>query len=138
MKKWEEDINVLFDELVPSSGKAASKAGEIIRAFCRIHYRWWNDGDQIGIGYGKETCNPAARFLKMNTNKVIANKIDAMWGAYAVRNEWYDDCIERLGKAILEYIEKNPGLKSVETDDMFDYRDVDEDVYDSWEDEDEY
>ena len=26
----------------------------------RIGYRFYNDGDQLGIGYGKETCNPAA------------------------------------------------------------------------------
>lgn len=26
----------------------------------RISYRNWNDGDHIGVGYGRETCNPAA------------------------------------------------------------------------------
>ena len=63
MTKNHERINQLFEELVPASGKAESLAGELVRAMARIGYRWYNDGDQVGIGYGRETCNPAARFL---------------------------------------------------------------------------
>ena len=48
--------HALFKELVPISGKADSLAGEIVRAISRIGYRFYNDGDQLGIGYGKETC----------------------------------------------------------------------------------
>jgi len=55
--KNEQRINDLFHELVPSMGKADTVAGEIVRATCRIGYRNWNDGDHIGVGYGKETCN---------------------------------------------------------------------------------
>ena len=50
--------------LMPPSGKAETVAGEIIRAADRIHYRWWNDGDKINVGYGKETCNGTARYLE--------------------------------------------------------------------------
>ncbi len=63
MTKNHERINQLFEELVPASGKAENLAGELVRAMARIGYRWYNDGDQVGIGYGRETCNPAARFL---------------------------------------------------------------------------
>ena len=59
MTKNEERINELFKELVPETGKADSLAGELVRAMSRIGYRFYNDGDQLGIGYGKETCNPA-------------------------------------------------------------------------------
>ena len=55
MTKNEERINALFEELVPPMGKADSLAGELVRATCRIGYRYFNDGDHIGIGYGKET-----------------------------------------------------------------------------------
>ena len=67
----------LFDELVPMSGKADSLAGEIIRAVSRIVYRYYNDGDIVGVGYGNETCNPAARFLtvcgmiEVSTHRVV-------------------------------------------------------------------
>lgn len=59
MTKNEDRINKLFKELVPETGKADSLAGELVRAMSRIGYRFYNDGDQLGIGYGKETCNPA-------------------------------------------------------------------------------
>ena len=52
------------DRLMPTSGKAETVAGEIIRAVDRIWYRWYNDGDKINVGYGKETCNGTARFLE--------------------------------------------------------------------------
>ena len=52
-----------FEGHVPVSGKADTLYGEIIRAINRIGYRYNNDGDHIGVGYGKETCNAAARFL---------------------------------------------------------------------------
>lgn len=64
MTKNEERINKLFKELVPETGKADSLAGELVRAMSRIGYRFYNDGDQLGIGYGKETCNPAGRSLE--------------------------------------------------------------------------
>ena len=59
---WEETVSTkklsrMFDEHVPMSGKADTVGGEIVRAISRIGYRWWNDGDHIGVGYGNETCN---------------------------------------------------------------------------------
>lgn len=58
-----KQIDALFEELVPSMGKADTEAGEIVRAYCRIAHRWFNDGDKLGIGYGNETCNAAGRYL---------------------------------------------------------------------------
>lgn len=49
--------------LVPSSGPADTNRGEIVRAFQRLEYRWYNDGDEPGDGYGNETCNSSARYL---------------------------------------------------------------------------
>lgn len=54
MTKNEERINKLFKELVPETGKADSLAGELVRAMSRIGYRFYNDGDQLGIGYGRK------------------------------------------------------------------------------------
>jgi hypothetical protein len=80
MTKNFDRLNDLFDELVPSSGKAESLAGELVRATARIGYRFYNDGDQIGIGYGKETCNPAARFLIKKAPREIADLTAGLWG----------------------------------------------------------
>ena len=73
----EQRINELFEELVPPQGKAGTVAGEIIRAVCRIHYRNWNDGDHIGVGYGRETCNAAARYLQTVGNDEMREIINA-------------------------------------------------------------
>lgn len=80
MTKNHERINELFEELVPESGKAESLAGELVRAMARIGYRWYNDGDQVGIGYGRETCNPAARFLIHKGNKEVGDLAASIWG----------------------------------------------------------
>ncbi len=130
-----DKIDVLFEELVPPMGKADSLAGEIIRAVCRIGYRFFNDGDQLGIGYGKETCNAAGRFLVKWGNDKIADTVADMFGLYP--EEKYEAKLEELLHAVVEYIERNPQLRRAETDDMFDYYDEDEDVDDTDEGEDE-
>lgn len=58
MTKNEDRINKLFKELVPETGKADSLAGELVRAMSRIGYRFYNDGDQLGIGYGQGNLQP--------------------------------------------------------------------------------
>lgn len=135
MKAVEEKINSLFDELVPGSGKADTVAGEIIRAISRIGYRNYNDGDHVGVGYGKETCNPAARYLMKNTNDEVADAIADLWGVEP--DNLYDGRLGNLEKKVLDYIERHPELKSTPNIiDMWDYYDETEDVDDYEDDED--
>lgn len=116
------------------SGKAESLAGELVRAMARIGYRNYNDGDHVGIGYGKETCNPAARFLIKKGNKEIGGLAAAIWG---IENDTaYDKLVDILAGAVADYVEENPKLRDTPTEDMWSFRDPDEDVDDSW-DEDE-
>ncbi len=136
MTKAEERINKLFEELVPASGKAATVAGEIVRATCRIGYRYMNDGDQIGIGYGRETVNPAARYLMEKcADTTVEETIIRMWGLYD--ETLYEEKLEDLEEAVLLYIERHPDLKTTENpEDMWDYRDANEDV-DTYDEEEE-
>ena len=129
-----DKMDTLFKELVPPSGKCDSLAGEIIRAASRIGYRFFNDGDQLGIGYGKETCNAAGRFLIKRTNEKIADIVSGMFGLYS--EEKYENRLKDLLDAVVEHVEGNPDLRQAETEDMFDYFDKDEDV-DDYEDEEE-
>ena len=57
------DIEAFFKNLVPTSGKADTKAGELIRAIMKLLYRDYNDGDVYFSGYGIETCGEAASYL---------------------------------------------------------------------------
>ena len=132
MTKNEERINKLFKELVPETGKANSLAGELIRAMSRIAYRFYNDGDQVGMGYGKETCNPAARFLMAKGNKRVSSLATAIWGIYD--ESAYEDLLDILAGAVADYVEQTSDLRTTPTEDMWSYR-TDEDVDDDWEDE---
>ena len=75
----ERRIDKFFDELVPSKGPAKDRSGEIIRAFSRIAYRFENDGDMLGKGYGRETCNPAGRYLREVLDAPARKIIALMW-----------------------------------------------------------
>lgn len=134
MEMIRNKMDALFNELVPPSGKCDSLAGEIIRAASRIGYRFYNDGDQLGIGYGKETCNAAGRFLIKRSSEKIADIVCDMFGLYS--EEKYEAKLKDLLYAVVEHIEANPMLRQTETDDMFDYYDQYEDV-DDYEDEEE-
>ena len=129
MTAAENRINALFEEFVPVSGKADTVAGEIVRAVTRIAYRNWNDGDHVGVGYGKETCNPAARYLMKKAGADVAQAVSDLWGVWD--DGHYNMLLERLEEAALDYIEENPELKATaNSEDMYDYRDRDEDVDD--------
>ena len=134
MTKNFDRLNDLFDELVPCSGKAESLAGELVRATERIGYRFYNDGDQIGIGYGKETCNPAARFLIQKAPREIADLTAGLWGM--VSEAGYEAVLEILAARVADYIEAHPELREQPTEDMWSFCDEYEDVDDE-EDEDE-
>lgn len=125
-----EKINELFEKLVPDSGRADTVAGEIVRAVSRIGFRWNNDGDQIGVGYGRETCNPAARYLIAKADDKVVDIIYDMWGANMTDRE-YDEHLQKLCAAALNYLDSSPELETTpNTEDMFDYRDKYEDVND--------
>lgn len=135
----EDKINALFEELVPASGKAESVAGEIVRAICRIAYRNWNDGDHLGIGYGRKTCNPAGRYLAAKCSPEIARLVQDAWELYD--DDIYDKALSKLEEAVLKYLEEHPELRDTPNEeDMWDYRDEYEDVDrdDEEDDEDEY
>lgn len=137
MTAREEKINELFEELVPDSGKAATVAGEIIRAISRIGYRNSNDGDHVGVGYGKETCNPAARYLMKKAGEEVADAIADLWGLEP--DDLYDERLAEVEEEVIAYIEKHPELKEIEnTEDMWDYRNEYDDADDEWDEDDEY
>lgn len=134
MTDAEKKIDALFEEFVPSSGKADNVAGEIIRAVSRIAYRNYNDGDHVGVGHGRETCNPAARYLLKRAGEEVADAVSDLWGIEP--DNLYDEKLAEVEECVLRYIEQHPELKITDNnEDMWDYRDEYEDVDDYQEDE---
>ena len=126
-------INEKFERLVPTTGKADTVAGEIVRAMCRIGYRWYNDGDMIGQGYGKETCNPAARFLGFKVDDATARLLwNLMYEYDRLPDDLYDEKLDDVLAGVLDFLDAHPELETTPNDeDMFDYENPDEDVDDS-------
>ena len=127
MERW-------FDEFVPSAGKSECRGGEICRAFARINYRYYNDGDRIGQGYGNETCNAAARYLIENTTARVGEIVWGMWGSWK-SDEWYEGELAALEDALHDYLSLHPEAFCEPTKDMWEYFDKDEDRDDEWEDD---
>lgn len=63
----------LFKELVSKEGKCDTVAGELLRAYSRIAYRFFNDGDKVYAGYGNETVNPSYRYLRFTLYRFLHN-----------------------------------------------------------------
>lgn len=104
-------IDALFEELVPLSGKAENRAGEMIRAISRIGHRFYNDGDMIGIDYGKETCNPAARYLMKYGDEAVDAAFDDLHGWWMKETE-YEAFLDKLAAAVLNQVESHPELRN--------------------------
>lgn len=136
MNKCAERIDALFEELVPASGKADTVAGEIVRAVSRIAYRWWNDGDHIGVGYGNETCNPAARYLVATCGGDVRLAIMDAWGVWD--DGLYSAAVANIEKAVLDCLDRRPELKeTINHIDMWECADPEMDRDDDWDDDDD-
>lgn len=64
-----ERLEKVRRELVPAGGKADTLEGETLRAFDRVVYRWFNDGDRYSENedeYGYITVNPSVEWLQKN------------------------------------------------------------------------
>ena len=113
-------VQVLFEELVPSSGPCDTVAGELIRSISRIGYRDYNDGDVFYEGYGIETCGPAVSYIIDNIDGMF-DKFDNIAKAQ-YEDDKYTNAINDIAKDIVEYIINNPEtLETPRTREMFDY-----------------
>ena len=101
-------METLFDLLVPDSGKADTKAGELIRAMMRIQYRDWNDGDVFYEGYGLETAGPSAEYLMYALPELEADFIEISENGY--EDDQYTQALEQIAKKVVQHLLENPEL----------------------------
>ena len=114
-----EKLNALFEELVPDMGSAETKAGELVRAVSRIGYRFYNDGDKIGVDYGNETCNAAARYIMSEfKDQEFSWTVNGMWGL--VSDKFYEKGLGLLAEQVVSFVESNPELKEEKNDGDYD------------------
>ena len=132
-EKIETSFESLAAKYVPNSGKANTVGGELLRAVCRIEYRYYNDGDIAGIGYGKETVNPAVRFLIAKGDDNVSSIAESM---FSIKNDrMYEFAIKELKEFVPIQIKEFDLLNQPNEEDMLSYR-TEEDIDDGDEDED--
>lgn len=141
------EFEELTDKYMPDEGNADTLAGELLRAVNRIEYRYFNDGDMAGEGYGKETVNPAVRFLFANVDlrkceqllaRAVHYLMDCVNRGYVSNSDEYEHILNNLKVSISNYIYTNQLWNMPNNEDMLAYRDKDEDVDDSWDNEDDW
>ena len=140
--KLEKMISDLFNKYVPLSGKCDTVGGEIVRAYNRIAYRFYNDGDMVSEGYGRETVNPSARYLLANVEGAeqffeIERYGNEIYPKCYLTSSEYEDFLNKLGFFLISYLDKKPELFTISNEeDMFAYaEDCDVDNTDDYEDE---
>lgn len=132
-KIWDE----LFDKYVPVCGTAETVGGEILRAMSRIIYRFYNDGDMVGIGYGNETCNSSNRYLCD-----VVPEYQTLDGI--MFEDKYEEAMKKNHRIVFNYLKSNKELfEKKNTEDSRiaseeDYRRGREDSEDDWYDNEEY
>ena len=113
-------------ELVPVEGKADTLAGELVRAFMRVEYRWHNDGDIFFEGYGyTDTCSAPMAFIAKNTNLTddiwdYADDISSSGEPFDYDDIGYDHFLDNLKANLYDEIKDAPGLFMKPTKDMYD------------------
>lgn len=141
----EKDGDIMFNELVPGEGNANNLGGELLRAAERIAYRYWNDGDKAGERYGRETVNPAVRFLNARVRRQedcnLRALVDEIYdfvnrGYCSLVDSDYEKLIMNILRETILYIILKQAWNIPNNEDMWDFRnrnqDVDRDDEDEW------
>lgn len=116
----QDDYNRLYDELVPSQGKADTIEGEVLRASSKIVYRHYNDGDEF--------------------NQASFDQLEPYIGTVTSYDDLAHKAVEFALKANGNYT-PNPDWDSLDAmdygpvDDDDDYDDEEDDDYDDWSDD---
>ena len=111
--KYQKEYDELWERLVPSEGKAVTKAGEVLRAVSRIYYRWFNDGDRLQPVLSEWVAVSAIKAFKylyqfrdpdsgFSTKELMENIV------FAATEEDYELALERAVDAILEWAVNQP------------------------------
>ena len=125
------DLYSWFDDYVEDDGKSTTVGGELVRAAHRILERFENDGDKIGMGYGKETVNPAARYILAICNDYIdRNDIEEMLyneSRINYSDKEYDAWLQQFERTFEDYLRNHEELfHAPNKNDIWDYKEDDD------------
>ena len=120
VESLDDRFSVLFNHLVPKSGKADTVAGELVRAMMKILYRDYNDGDVFYDGYGKETCGPCAAFICDALPDFESEFVHI--AENTLEDDEYTQALNQITEELFDYIMDNSYLLAEPNDqDMYDF-----------------
>lgn len=121
------DLTTWFRDYVSEDGMSSTVGGELVRAASRIIDSYDSKGDKIGFGYGKETCNPAARYIvEVASDYEGVKDIQKLLDEEDINID-YDAFIADFESSFTDYLRDNGELfHAVNKDDMMDYRQEDD------------
>lgn len=137
VQKPEDQLEFIFNALVPSSGKCDNLGAELVRAMMRVLYRDWNDGDVFYDGYGLETCVSDAAFVMDKTSNTYEDEDDddydddanseiyrTMIGiaADALSGREYTAALNEVTGMLINYLRNHPELFGKDTEDCRSYK----------------
>lgn len=131
----ENILDNLRQELISDDGYTDTVAGEIVKAVSIIVDEYYNTDScwrwmphYIGFQVGRETCNPAARYLMGKASNKVKKTILDMWGGGDF-GEDYERLLKLLICEVVEYIQENPQTKKIQNDkNILDFKDYTQDV----------
>lgn len=121
----------LSRELIPSTGKAETLGGELLRAIERMIYRYYNDGDVVTKGYGIATCMSSLLYLDDKFKQIKPELIvyqNVTNASYEEKkfdyseNDKYNDVLYRLLDFIVCFIKYNEMAKMPNEEDSRNWR----------------
>lgn len=112
--RWEK----LWKQLVPSMGHCETLEGETMRAFGKLRYRYFNDGDYFFRGYGCETAGPAHAFL-VDISPVRRELRPIFKEMENASDEAYEDGLKKALKVIVRHVVSKKGSYTPSDYDMF-------------------
>ena len=119
----DDQLNDMFDVLVPPEGCCDNLGGELVRAMMRVMYRNWNDGDLFYEGYGLETCCSDAAFIMDNTDDSISSKLYSIAesGLDDEHGNEYTDKLNEVAGDLIAYLREHPEVFGQDTVDSRNY-----------------
>ncbi len=113
--KHQATYNKLWDELVPPTGPAKTKEGELLRAMSRLYKRWYNDGDKIEPMLEEPVIDSSALNAWNYIYSYEDERCEIDWQNLALEimhsgtDEEYEKCLEEAADTVIEYVNSVSG-----------------------------
>lgn len=80
----------------------------------------------LGKGYGRETCNPAGRYLREVLDAPARKIIALMWKEFD--EDVYEIELDALGLKVIHFVEEHPEIMKFKGEDFWNWKNPREDV----------